>query len=838
MNARWSRRTLSAGARTSHARSSRRTARNWVSLLASLALVAGGFASFGSGPASAATTTTVVGSGDVYPGNPSGIWAQEPTSTTGTFGFVSGPATPPSGVGSLSMTIASSQHEWLNNYEFGACQGGIATCVGSPALPASWQPLAPIDTLKFSVNRTSGGTYPSYNIETDYIGDGSSYTTFVFVPSGPFTNGTWQTWDATNPADGTWYSTANTGIAPFDCNFQAAGCNASWAEIETAYPDARVKYGLGPNVGSGGTFTGNVDNFTFGSSSGTVHVYNFEPDCTTNCYVNAATGNDFNTGESGDPLQTIQAGVTKTTAGGTVHVAAGTYNESVAVNKALKLVGANAGIAGTAARGSESLVTRTSGQAGSAFSISTANLVTIDGFEVQFAGTAAVGGVVFSTTSGNLLAFSHNVVDNSTYTNDLLNVTQSSAQVWQSNLFTSLHQTGSGGTGVIAAWGAPPAGSLAALSITGNTFSHLTDNDGVPALNLSTVSGIVSSNTFDDIHQYGILLADKLGGLSIRGNVFNNIHNDTPGSSDSRGSGVRTFSVPNFVGSVSITQNTFSNSYHGVRVANDGSPADISSGYLTVNRNAITGNTAAGISVAAGTSGTLDGTCNWWGQASGPAGGQVSGSVATAPFLASSDLNGACPAPPPPPTPPSAPGAPRHVNAIPGNHKAIVRWLPPLSSGSAAISSYVLKARANGVVQKKLTLGPTANMTVVSGLSNGVSYKFRVVARNAIGAGKAAQTQSGITVGAPGAPTRPEATHPASRTLKLTFNAPANNGARITRYSALCVASNARAVVKSGSTRTLTVKGLTAGKRYGCRVTATNKRGTGPVSAQSKAVTA
>ncbi len=832
MNARWSRRTLSAGARTSHARSSRRTVRNWVSLLASIALVAGVFASFGSGPASAATTTTVVGAGDIAPNGPWAL-ADPAPAAYGAYSFVSGPASPPSGVGSLSMSIASGQHEWLENYSYGICING--TC---DAPPSAWTKLSTIDALKYSTYRTSGGQLPTYNIETDYVGDGSSYTTFVFIPNaGSAVDNTWQTWDATNPAHGTWYSTTNTGTAPFNCNYQAAGCNATWAEIVAAYPSAKVKYGLGPNVGSGGTFAGNVDKFTLGIS-GTTTVFDFEPDCTANCYVNAATGNDFNTGESGDPLQTIQAGVTKTTAGGTVHVAAGTYNESVAINKALTLVGANTGVAGTAARGSESLVTRTSGESGSAFSISTANPVTIDGFEVQFAGTAAVGGVLFSTTSGNQLAFSHNVVDNSTYTNDLLNVTQSFAQVWQSNLFTNLHQTGSGGTGVIAAWGAPPSGSLAALSITGNTFSHLTDNDGVPALNLSTVSGLVSSNTFDDIHQYGILLADKLGGLSIRGNVFNNIHNDTPGSSDSRGSGVRTFSVPNFVGSVSITQNTFSNSYHGVRVANDGSPADISSGYLTVNRNAITGNTAAGISVASGTSGTLDGTCNWWGQATGPAAGQVSGAATTAPFLASSDLNGACPAPPPPPTPPSAPGAPRHVNAIPGNHKAIVRWLPPLSSGSAAINSYVLKARANGVLQKSLTLGPTANMAVVRGLSNGVSYKFRVVARNAIGAGPPARTQSGTTVGAPGAPTRPDATHPAARTLKLTFNAPANNGARITRYSALCVTPKGRAVVKSGRTRTLTVKGLTAGKRYGCRVTATNKRGTGPVSAQSKAVTA
>ena len=43
------------------------------------------------------------------------------------------------------------------------------------------------------------------------------------------------------------------------------------------------------------------------------------------CYVDDAAGNDLNTGQLGDPLKTIQAGVNRVTAGGTVNVAAGTY---------------------------------------------------------------------------------------------------------------------------------------------------------------------------------------------------------------------------------------------------------------------------------------------------------------------------------------------------------------------------------------------------------------------------------------------------------------------------------------------------------------------------------
>ncbi len=528
--------------------------------------------------------------------------------------------------------------------------------------------------------------------------------------------------------------------------------------------------------------------------------------------------------------------MTAVTAGGTVHVAAGTYDESVTINKGLTLVGANTGVSGTATRGPESLVTRTSGQSGPDFNITTAARVTIDGFRAQFNGTDAVGGVLFSTTTANQLVFSHNVVDNSVYNNVLVYDTSATSSTIQDNLFTNIQQTGSGGTGVIGAWGVT-SGALDALGISGNTFSHLTDSDGVPALNLNTVSGFVSSNTFDDIHQYGILLADKLGGLSIRSNVFNNIHNDTPGSSDSRGSGVRTFSVPNFVGLVSISHNTFSNSYHGVRVANDGSPADISSGYLRVKRNAMIGNSAAGISVASGTSGTLDGTCNWWGQASGPAAGQVAGSVTSSPFLTSSDLDGSCPGSPPPPPHATVPGPPGKVTSQPRNRGAMVHWSAPTDNGGSPINGYLVTPLINGVAQPVQTFDSTAKSELISGLKNGVAYKFRVAARNAVGVGAKTKTLSPITVGAPGAPGRPTVTHPAPGSLRLKFHAATGNGARVGSYRAQCVSGSGTAF-KRGKTTTITVSGLTVGKKYVCGVRATNGRGTGPASLRSPKMTA
>ena len=163
----------------------------------------------------------------------------------------------------------------------------------------------------------------------------------MFIPNaGLETTGAWQTWNPMDPSQGAWWSSHALSTAPFNCG--AFGCSATWSQVKSGFPNAVVVTGLGPNVGTDTNFAGNVDNVTVGVS-GATKVYDFEPNCTTTCYVNAATGSDFATGLAGDPLKTIQAGVDTVSPGGTVVVATGTYAENVIVPKSVDITGAGAG---------------------------------------------------------------------------------------------------------------------------------------------------------------------------------------------------------------------------------------------------------------------------------------------------------------------------------------------------------------------------------------------------------------------------------------------------------------------------------------------------------------
>jgi len=74
------------------------------------------------------------------------------------------------------------------------------------------------------------------------------------------------------------------------------------------------------------------------------------------------------------------------------------------------------------------------------------------------------------------------------------------------------------------------------------------------------------------------------------------------------------------------------------------------------------------------------------------------------------------------------PQAPRNVQAFTGDSSALISFDPPVNLRTAQISEYVVKNIKTGAEKKSLT-----SPVLMTGLKNGTSYTFSVVAKNALG---------------------------------------------------------------------------------------------------------
>lgn len=90
-------------------------------------------------------------------------------------------------------------------------------------------------------------------------------------------------------------------------------------------------------------------------------------------------------------------------------------------------------------------------------------------------------------------------------------------------------------------------------------------------------------------------------------------------------------------------------------------------------------------------------------------------------------------------TPAGPPSAPTEVTASAGDASAVISWLAPADNGSP-ITSYVVTASPGGLV-----CNSTTTVCTLSGLTNGVSYTFSVVAKNAVGSSTASVASNAIT---------------------------------------------------------------------------------------------
>jgi hypothetical protein len=97
------------------------------------------------------------------------------------------------------------------------------------------------------------------------------------------------------------------------------------------------------------------------------------------------------------------------------------------------------------------------------------------------------------------------------------------------------------------------------------------------------------------------------------------------------------------------------------------------------------------------------------------------------------------------PSEPVVPGAPKNVEAEPGNKKATVSWEAPDSDGGSRVISYIVISDTAGAH----SFGGGARHAVITGLVNGETYTFRVLAVNKVGEGPASEPSNPVTPAAP-----------------------------------------------------------------------------------------
>ncbi len=94
----------------------------------------------------------------------------------------------------------------------------------------------------------------------------------------------------------------------------------------------------------------------------------------------------------------------------------------------------------------------------------------------------------------------------------------------------------------------------------------------------------------------------------------------------------------------------------------------------------------------------------------------------------------------------TAPDAPTGASASATDSAAIVNWVAPAANGSA-ITSYTVTPFIGGAAQAPVTVtgAPPATSTIVSGLTNGTTYTFKVTATNGVGTSAASAASNPVT---------------------------------------------------------------------------------------------
>ena len=382
-------------------------------------------------------------------------------------------------------------------------------------------------------------------------------------------------------------------------------------------------------------------------------------------YYVATTGNNANSGLSaGTAKLTIQAAVAAAAASDTIYVAAGKYSDTamIDINKPLTLRGAQWGVNPTiGTRYGDNIGRYTLGTVGIATPSpveSTIERTTTDGNPVVLVSSPGVTIDGFAITDSALATTNNSVhgirINTSTAAAPVRVVNNVVMGMGADSATTTKSIPSANGITIYSNGPLPQSSAVVSDNLIADIFGvgyHLGYAGTAKGIWLGSSSGTVpvdnvtiSGNVIKDIASaaggaWGIEVnaatSQHSAGLSVTGNTVDTVIANRGGTSFT--SYARGIAIETYMDDLLVSHNKISN------IVKEGTSAlgltaiflgtDPVAGSAHVNLNSLAAGSGTGITVdPSAKGGKVDATNNWWGQATGPSAGQVSGSAVTLPW--------------------------------------------------------------------------------------------------------------------------------------------------------------------------------------------------------------
>ncbi|TDE34050.1 fibronectin type III domain-containing protein [Actinomadura sp. 6K520] len=173
------------------------------------------------------------------------------------------------------------------------------------------------------------------------------------------------------------------------------------------------------------------------------------------------------------------------------------------------------------------------------------------------------------------------------------------------------------------------------------------------------------------------------------------------------------------------------------------------------------------------------------------------------------------------PEPPRPPGKPLITDVFPRDGAVRVSWSPP-ETGASGLTGYRVIVNPGGQMTE---VGPDETETTITGLTNGKSYTFSLVAINDVGHATS-RASDPVRPGAADVPLPPPGlmATPLGGRIDVQWVEPPDGGAPVTGYKLTAEPGGHEVDVPAGTT-VAPITGLTNGAAYLVKVAATNKVG-------------